>query len=55
MKVKFKNEVVSSIGTFKVNQEVDLNDEHIVKNWTEQGLIQPVEEKKVKSKAVDKK
>lgn len=55
MKVKFKHEVVSAIGTFKVGQEVELTDVHVVSNWTEQGLIELVEEKKVTKKVVDKK
>lgn len=54
MKFKFKHEVVSSIGTFKVGQEVELADQHVIDNWSEQGLIEVVEEKKAKKKVVDK-
>lgn len=47
MKVKFLKEVVSAFGTFFVDEVHHIEDEHVVSNWIENGLIKPFEEKVV--------
>lgn len=57
MKVKFIREVVSSIGTFVVDEIHELEDKHVVSNWVENGLIELIEDigDKPKKKETDKK
>jgi hypothetical protein len=51
MKVKFVKEVVSAIGTFVVGQVHTIEDEHVLSNWIEMGLIEPLKEKVKAEKA----
>jgi hypothetical protein len=44
MKVKFIKEIVSSIGTFAVGHIRQIEDEHVLSNWAEQGFIELVED-----------
>lgn len=45
MKVKFLKEIITGIGSFFVGEVRHIEDEHIVSNWIEVGLIEPFEEK----------
>lgn len=53
MKVKFLKEVQSGIGYFQVGQIDEIDDEHILENWKENGLIEEVKSSRKKSVKTD--
>jgi glutamate racemase len=54
VKVKFLRGVVSTIGTFVIDQIEEIEDKHVVSNWVENELIEIVEEMEEKPKAKKK-